>query len=223
MDNEDQDPSKLSSALTGLQSGATLGFSDEVAGLSGALGGKSGGDQRPFWDIYRDARDQERQRQIKAKTTNPASYAAGNAGSMALAGPLASASSFPAIAAIGGLSGLGNSDADLTKGEYGQAALDAGKGATTSAAFAAAAPALAGMVGGKIFRSPEAQGLIRAKGAQLGVEAPIISSEGSRNGIMKLGEEARKEAVRRLSQIKVLPLPFGNEFIQPTQSFKPSF
>lgn len=145
--------------VTGIKQGATLGFGDEIAAISGAAGAKSGGDKRPFWDIYKDILDSTRAEQKQVQEDHPISTTAGElAGGFvsplglvggAAAGGAAPAASFLSkagqmakIGAIGGAAiGLGNSEADLTSGDSDQvlqAAKDTGGGAVAGGLLGAA-------------------------------------------------------------------------------------
>lgn len=224
MSSDDQDDlSPAQSALGGLQSGSTLGFAPAIAGISGAAGAAAGGSQDPFWDTYRQARDEYKARQANLKQTNPKSYALGNAGSAMVTGPALATSNIPLIATLGALGGVGHSNADLTKGEVGPAALDALKGGVLSAGMGMAMPAIANSLTGKVFRSPESAALLRAKTADVGnVAAPVLSSEGNSTvGQLLSGPDAQKVLARKLSQIRGEPIQYGDALVQPTQSWKP--
>ncbi len=55
----------------GLGQGLSLGFGEEIGGLSGALGAKTGGDDRDFWEIYRNIRNVLREEQKTAEEQHP--------------------------------------------------------------------------------------------------------------------------------------------------------
>lgn len=150
--------------LLGLGRGATMDFGDELAGASGAmlahvlpesLGG--GTDGKSWRELYREYRDFARKQNDKGARDQPLATGVGTlAGGIAtsyLGGAAAAelggtakllsvlGKAAPAVGAIGegatygALSGLGGSDADLTKGEFGKAASDTGHGALTGAEF----------------------------------------------------------------------------------------
>ncbi len=150
------DSGAMTAAANHLIQGATGGFSDELVGLGEAggralglegVGSRSPGDismsqdgptldWQTLRDAYRMARDKDRGA-LKAQSENHP-YASGT-GSVAgmvmsplnkLGGGLSMAKQG---AALGGLNALGASDADLTKGEVGQSAIDTGLGVGTGA------------------------------------------------------------------------------------------
>lgn len=83
----------------------------------------------PVADTYRASRDAVRERNAAAEEAHPWAYRGGAlAGSLATA-PLAPGNTAAQAARLGALAGLGGSDADLTRGEVGQAALDTARGA----------------------------------------------------------------------------------------------
>lgn len=111
-------------------------------------------------ETYRGFRDPYRARDEAAAKENPWAYypaqlaagaavplgAAGLAGRGAAAGASLGARALAGAAAaapVGAIAGLGSSKADLTKGEFGKAALDTAIGAGTSAAIGAAVPVAA--------------------------------------------------------------------------------
>lgn len=109
--------SKLESAVRGAGQGLSLGFGDEIAGgIESAFTDKS----------YTEARDESRANNEKARASNPKTYmgtqVVGSVAPMFIPG--AQGVSAAKLAALAGLQGLGESDADLTKGEFGDAAKD---------------------------------------------------------------------------------------------------
>lgn len=77
---EQEESSTLSDAFKGLQKGVTMSFSDELAGLAGALGGKSGGDTRPFSEIYKEAKQSRLAEEQAAKEASPNAFLASELG-----------------------------------------------------------------------------------------------------------------------------------------------
>ncbi len=160
--------------LKGAQIGTTVGFSDELAGAAGALGGKFGGDERPIGDIYREARDDERSRIAQAREESPRQVMLGELAGGALALPF-TGTGVGAAGRVGAAAGLGGSEADLTQGDnLGQAIEDTGRGAALGtglgvvsklAPSATAAAGLGGIAGGLISGSPTGMAI----GAGLGL------------------------------------------------------
>jgi hypothetical protein len=134
--------------LRGTVSGASAGFGDELAGALEALGSKVGlrglagpvneihraspdEDKQSFADAYRTGRDQTRQRYHEAAAEHPWAYKGAQLGGglatalvpgVGLAGQGARAGLAGAVATgagFGGLTGLGESEADMTKGMKG--------------------------------------------------------------------------------------------------------
>lgn len=138
--------SPLASAAYGAAQGATFGFGDELMGAAKSLPDFASklGSANPFagtLDKYRELRDKERQNFSQAQKDNPKTYMGGM-----MAGSLAG-SALPGIgigagaslgtqigkaALQGGLTGLGESDAELENPEA--LAVDAAKGATIAGA-----------------------------------------------------------------------------------------
>lgn len=165
-------------ALVGAADAASLGFSDELAGVAGSLTEKAiglipgvetpteldarlasegfTGDIKPdrsLEDLYREYRDSARKNLEQAEETNPLAYYSGVAGGSLLPGfgtaravtkgaSLAQKALAGAKAGttVGAVTGLGTSEADLTKGELGEAAIDSAIGAGTGAALGGALP-----------------------------------------------------------------------------------
>lgn len=137
----------LEAAGRGALQGVTLGFSDEIYGGGKALlDSLIEGDFEGFGDRYRTERDAVRRANEEAERQNPNAYLGGNiAGSLATsvvpglniakAGTLAGRAAM--AGALGAGAGLGVSEADLTKGEFGRAALDTVAGGVLGAGFQA--------------------------------------------------------------------------------------
>lgn len=172
----DNDISMAHSAVTGAL--ASPGIIDELSGVveSGGraigLKGLGSGDQFNNLDIqtpnfdfiknYREGRDAKRGEQDKAYEANPYSYVGGNiAGTVGtaflpglnIAEEANIADKVIKSAKIGGAYGLASSNADLTKGEFGQALKDTGEGA---------------ILGGGLQGAAEKKLLIPALGATYG-------------------------------------------------------
>jgi hypothetical protein len=119
------DTSAIESGLRGAAQGVSLGFADE---LTGAL-------ESAFTDkTYEQARDESRANYKKAETDNPIAYGAGQVGggaaTMFVPG-LGAAKGVKGLATLGGLAGLGSSEADDAAGMLADTAKGAGIGAAT--------------------------------------------------------------------------------------------
>jgi hypothetical protein len=115
----------------GAAQGATLGFSDELVGAVGA--GADALRKMSLSNLVSDyvaRRDAERKANAEAKKRSPIAYGAGQFGGSA-ATALVPGGAAAKLIGMGAAEGLGSSEADLTKGEVVNAALDTGKGAST--------------------------------------------------------------------------------------------
>lgn len=160
--------SALESAGKGIQQGTTLGFADELAALSGAAGAKYGGDERGFWDVYKDVLGSVRPEYKAAEEQNPISSFGGNlAGGLLVPAGLVGKAAAPGVgfakqagnialtgARAGAVAGLGTSEADLTNGELGQAINDTAGGAGVGAGLGLLVGGSAGLIkgGGKLTK-----------------------------------------------------------------------
>lgn len=135
---------KLKSAVLGASQGASMGFGDEGAALIADIGKGMMTGKMPTVEGYRAARDQFRGKISAARKENPKSYIggelAGSAATMLIPGT--QATTIPKLAAIGAAQGLGNSEADLTRGNFGGAAKDTAVGGAAGAVLGAVAPAV---------------------------------------------------------------------------------
>lgn len=125
-------PSKLESFVRGAVDTASLGYDDEFGAAVVA----------PFKDeTYQELRDKIRSDKNNARESNPKSYLAGNVvGGVASAVAIPGASTIKGAATLGAVQGLGESNADLTEGEFGQAAIDSAKGAAIGGGVAYGVP-----------------------------------------------------------------------------------
>jgi len=149
----------LEAGTVGLVQGATQGFGDELGATVGALGQVAqGAPASEIGGLYGDNRDAIRKRLTEIKEASPTVYnigeSTGAVGSMAVpgaAGLKALGAGAKGAALMGGLSGLGRSEADLTKGEIGQAAADTALAAASGAGgrFANTLNAVRNMAGKK--------------------------------------------------------------------------
>lgn len=137
-----QEVGSIEAALRGLGQGASLGFADEISAAVRA----------PFSEkTYEELRDQARAADTAAKEQHPYLYGGGELGGaigtafipgLNLAKLPSVGGRVAAAAGIGAAAGLGGSDADLLKGEIGQAAKDTATGGAIGGVFGAAAEAL---------------------------------------------------------------------------------
>ena len=147
---------KWESATMGAAQGATANFADEgaaalqtiarkassfIPGATEAMGFNPAAE--PAVDTYRKARGVYRGKFKAAEEANPKTYMGGEIGGslaqMAIPGAGA-AMTYPKLVALGGLQGLGGSEADLTRGEYEEAGWDTAKGAGTAALLGKVVP-----------------------------------------------------------------------------------
>lgn len=159
------------SLLGGLQMGTSLGFADELAGLSGALGAKSVGDEQAFGDLYKQARDEARQEYEMLRAANPKTFGAAEiAGGLVLPGAGAGAGLGTRLAAgatTGGLAGAGYSEAENLSG----LAKDTALGGVLGGSIAGLAPTLARAAGksaSNIKTAPIASGIGAGVGGTAG-------------------------------------------------------
>lgn len=156
---EESKPSMAESGMRGAAQGVSLGFADEATAGVGAmydyLEGKFGGrGEISYGDAYRTRRDAIREADDKAAAANPNTYLAGEVGGavgtafvpgMGALNASKGAKAAEAVgkaAAGGGASGLGLSEADVTKGQLPEAFDDARQGALLGAGFGAGSKAL---------------------------------------------------------------------------------
>lgn len=147
-------PSLTESAIRGGAQGLSLGFADEFTGMVDAARNASSTpslSELPahLAQEYRKGRDESRTAYEAAEKANPKTFLGGEVAGGILpfltgagaAGTAAKGLStgarilkgLPTAAKLGAAVGLGQSKADLTKGEFGEAAIDTGVGATTGA------------------------------------------------------------------------------------------
>ena len=155
--------SKMESLGRGALQGATFGFADEASASLGAALQKVAGDPESYADVRRRYLDEERAGYRGAQESNPKTYLAGQIGggiaSTAITAPLLPAATTlggatASGAAYGALYGLGESEADLTKGEVGRAAADTAIGGALGGALGAAGYGLAkgfGAIGRRVM------------------------------------------------------------------------
>lgn len=140
---DDEGPGAAEAAVRGFNQGATLGFADEaIAKIEEALPWTrttvgelaQGKVNKAPAQTYVQARDAQRALERRTEEAQPEAYFGGQlAGGLAAESALATATGGASLtptaqAGLGAVAGLGNSQADLTKGEYGRAALDTAVG-----------------------------------------------------------------------------------------------
>jgi hypothetical protein len=120
---EKEKTGQLTAAIRGGVQGISGGFADELAGgIGGAIDYVQGeGDLK---SLYEKNRDEQRAKNEQSKKDWPKTYGATQIGASVVPTVLTAGTSIPAMAASGAAQGLGYSEADLTKGEVGQAAKD---------------------------------------------------------------------------------------------------
>jgi hypothetical protein len=140
--------SKSKAAGLGVGQGALAGFADEAAALGAAavqpLANALGYPEQTMGEAYRETRTVARNMHDQARADAPWSYglgqvggSLGQVGALGKAGIQLASRGAQAVkqgAALGALTGLGGSTDDLTNGELGGAAVDAGIGAGLGAA-----------------------------------------------------------------------------------------
>jgi hypothetical protein len=205
------------SAVRGAAQGATLGWSDELEGAYRALASnpadklyallhpEEGFKAASAGDAYRGARDEAQAANAVAHASNPKTYTgaemagtvATDLGAVALTGGAA----LPALAAgQGAIQGAGYSDADLTRGQFGALAGDAGLGAGLGLAGYGLGTAV-GAGGRKVLA--KARGKLSAADAKAAaqatkeVEKEIASARGS-YGAARQDESRMIENLMRL-------------------------
>lgn len=192
-------PGMIESGLRGAAQGATLGFADEIAGGAEALFTK-----KP----YEQARDESRANFKRAKDANPGTYTTGEIGggvATALVPGLNAVKGARGMiglgAAMGGVAGVGGSEADNAQ----DMALDFGKGAGLGAAGGAAGyglskavPWAAKTAGEKLkwLAEKSAVNATGATGKQAGKFAPGAGRELLDRGIVRFGDTSEKIAER---------------------------
>lgn len=156
-----EDPGAVETIARGATSGATGGWSDEIVGAietalpwtKTTVGDLSRGEVVNDQKSYSQNRDEQRQLQDKTRAANPLLYGSSEMGGAlateaALAIGTGGASAGVAGGAItGAVAGLGGSEADLTKGEFGRAALDTAAGGALGFAGAKVGQKVGDLVG----------------------------------------------------------------------------
>lgn len=171
------------SLLGGLQQGVTMGASDEMAGgIQALLNQMPGsptdvnkqlqsqgftGDLGPTstLELYQQARDAERQKNEALKAANSKMFTAGEIGGGVLSSAAMPGALAQSPAALGAMYGLGNSKADVTKGDVLGAMGDTALGAGEAKAMQLGIKGLVGAgkyVGNKISNTQAVQDMLDA-------------------------------------------------------------
>jgi hypothetical protein len=181
-----EEPGMLESGARGLEQGATLGFGDEINGaLSTLLDTLTGRNKKlSILDDYTKQRNESRAAFDAAQKAHPYVSFAGN-----LAGGLAPAlltggASLPEQglagaakmgAMYGAIGGLGSSNADLTKGDVGQAVKDTATGGVMGGLLGGAVHAGAEAFGDKLAKAGMNIGQAAKEVAGTPMELPLIA------------------------------------------------
>lgn len=170
----------VDAVVRSVANGATLGHADELVGVVGG-GIDAITSDKSLIDAYRDNRDFARKGDADAQDQHPGISLAGNiAGSVLTGGAVtgglakAGAAGMKGVLAGGAIDALGQSDADLTKGEIGKASMDVAGGTLLAGGI--------GLVGkglGKTVDTLADQNALRASASQHAVDAlkPILSQQ----------------------------------------------
>lgn len=110
----DRKVSQLESGVRGAAQGATLGFGDEITGAAETAGKTLFGNEklRDFPANYAQHRDEARNANAVARTSNPFTYGAGEVAGSIPAVAIASRGGVPGLAAMGAAQGAGASEAN---------------------------------------------------------------------------------------------------------------
>lgn len=138
------DPSIAETALKSGVKGLTAGFDAPIAGGVGVVLDRLAGAQpeKNLADLYREYRDLYKTDVDKAQAANPITAGVSEVVGAAPQFLVPGANTVKGMTALAALQGLGNSKADLTKGEFGQAAQDTAVGAGTGLALSGLLKAL---------------------------------------------------------------------------------
>lgn len=230
-------PSIAASALRGFMQGGTYGFADELAGGADALRslppvpqavvgvlhpGAAGlaslaapdtpqsEDTSALLRAYLSARDAARKETRAAEEANPKAFATGQfAGAVAAPGPKGMGAGRLAKqgAMYGAVSGLGGSDADLTKGELLPTLVNTAISAGTGAIIAPVASGLSNRFG-RFLREKSQENALKAVGAKAGI-ADVLGREG-----IKTADEARQLGQTAIDQGLVPPFSTAADVAQ---------
>lgn len=194
-------------ALRGFGQGVTAEFGDELGALiqanlqrtanilpEGSLewaGISNDYDQEPV-DVYRDARDGNRAQLAVDRQQHGGAALAGNvAGSLVLGGATPGAGTYAQATGLGAATGLGMSEADLTRGDVGGAALDTAIGAGLGAVGKAVGDRVAAGVGR--IAAPIRDYLLRRSGEGIAAAEELAEAQ-AKDLVGKNVQQARSAA-----------------------------
>lgn len=185
--------SELESAGRGLMQSGTFGFGDELTGGAQALVGSVQGEQGSLEDLYNRYRDIQRAKNEEAAEQNPKSYMAGEiGGTMALGAlnPTLAGGKLLSSAALGGLSGFGQSK----KESVGEAALDTGIGVASGVIGHGASKLIGKLVSPKAMKDVSDEAAFKASRASATeAGADFKNPEKALEKIRSVGRTAKKE------------------------------
>ncbi len=157
-------PGQVLSGMQGFADVATMGFSDELAGVKNAVTGDQPGGYTGGRDAYRDiTRQSEEVNPWSSRIGKGAAIGASLLGGAPAAGAALAERTLAQKAAQGAMTGAGygavgaagSSEADLTKGEVGEFAKDVVIGTGAGAGLGAAVPVLGGALKGRAAQTTE--------------------------------------------------------------------
>lgn len=208
--SDESDISRLESGVRGAAQGASLGFADEITGGLEAAGDVAFGPAQlsDLVEQYRMRRDESRQAYEAAQEANPGTYLAGEIGGgiagavipgmaaargvqgAATAAKVLAPAGIKGAAALGGAYGLGSTEADLTEGELGDAAIDTAAGAL----FGGVTGAVAKGVGWGVGKLKDTKPFTSFKNAkEIGKEGVDIITESGKKAATEQVDDAAKK------------------------------
>lgn len=191
---ESEGPSQLEAVGRGALQGATAGFSDELIGGAQAFFDKYiKNNPAALVELYRRHRDEERAKNEAASTAHPLTYGAANLAGAVGTGALTGGASLPAAVGYGAANALGSSNADVTKGEVGEAAKDTATGAIAGGVLHGAGQ-LVGKGLSSMFKGSSDE--VAQQGAKaLGLSQAHIADLGERGDLQRVVQQAEKDGV----------------------------
>jgi hypothetical protein len=197
-------PGIAESGVRGALQGASFGFGDEAAAaidaalpsfLRNKVSDEAVGGGATYGERYQNARDYYRNRNASAEKANPGTYLAGQlTGAVAAPGGSLGAGAKGARALVapvaqGAAAGLGYSDADLTRGEVGDALTDVATGGALGVGGHYASKLVGGGLSRLAARGAQRESLAAARA---GTQAAGDVAEGVQSAAGKVGGEVQK-------------------------------